>query len=276
MIQLLRDGSRILKAALTASRALRFALLWQLILLLAGALAMPFDHRQILGLNPWIKPMKFELSIIIYLLTIALLLYGLRWHRSAEEGLAFPRTRTVLGWGFAAAMTVENTVIALQSLRGVRSHMNFTSPLNASLFALMGLFIIVNTILVCWLLLLWFRAQVRTPAAVTWGVRLGLLMLLAGSVEGFLIVGHGGHTVGAVDGLPGLPFLNWSRGHGDLRVAHFFALHALQVWPMAGLLLSRARVAQAVKVVCLFAFAAAYTGGVWWMFANAMHGRPLL
>lgn len=276
MTQVMRDGWQLMKAALAASPALRIALVWQVVLLAAGVLAMPFDHRLILGLNPWIKPMKFELSVIIYLLTIALLLYGLRWHRSAKDGRALLRTRSQLGWGFAAAMTVENTVIALQSLRGVRSHMNFTSPLNASLFGLMGLFILVNTAVLAWLLLLWFIAQVRTPAAVTWGVRLGLLMLLAGSWEGGFIVVHGGHTVGAVDGLPGLPFVNWSRGHGDLRVAHFFALHALQVLPLAGLLFSRLRMARSAQVAAVFLFAGAYTGGVWWLFAMAMRGRPLL
>ncbi len=61
-----------------------------------------------------------------------------------------------------------------------------------------------------------------------------------------------------------------------LRVAHFFALHALQVLPLAGLFLSRVRLSQATQVVALFLFAAAYTGGVWWLFASAMHGRPLL
>lgn len=276
MSQAMRDGWNLLNAALRASRALQVALAWQIVLLLSGALAMPFDHRLILGLNPWIKPMKFEISVIIYLLTIALLLYGLRWHRSAEDGRAFPKVRNLLGWGFAAAMTVENTVIALQSFRGVRSHMNYTSALNASLFALMGNFIVVNTVLVAALFALWFLPEVRTPPAVTWGVRLGLLMLLLGSAEGALMVGHGGHTVGAADGLAGLPFLNWSRGHGDLRVAHFFALHALQVLPLAGLLLSRVRMPVRLQVASLFAFAAAYTGGVWWMFAAAMHGRPLL
>lgn len=276
MKQVLSDGWQLLNSSLSASPALRVALVWQVLLLAGSLLAMSFDHRLILGLNPWIKPTKFELSVIIYLLTVALLLYGLRWHRSAADGNAFPRIRSVLGWGFATAMTVENTVIALQSLRGVRSHMNFSTALDASLFGLMGLFIVVNTVLVAGLLLLWFAAQVRTAPAVTWGVRLGLLVLLAGSAEGGLIVQHGAHTVGAADGLPGLPFLNWSRSHGDLRIAHFFALHALQVLPLAGLLFSRILVTRVVQMAAMFVFTVVYAGGVWWLFSNAMHGRPLL
>ena len=259
------------------TRETRGALLgvwWNVVLLVASLAALPFDHRHILGLNPWIKPLKFEISVIVYLLTLALLLTVL-----GQDG-RWSRLRARLGWGFGLSMIVENSVIALQSARGVRSHMNYTSWFNGIAFGVMGGFIALNTVLLAILLVLFVRARLSRPQAELWGIRLGLALLLAGSVEGVLIVASGGHTVGAADGGSGLPFVNWSTSHGDLRVAHFFALHALQLLWAAGWALGRLAERRSLPpwmaTAALTAFAAGYAGGVWLLFAQAMAGRAVL
>ena len=42
------------------------------------------------------------------------------------------------------------------------------------------------------------------------------------------------HNIGGKIGETGLPLLNWSTLNGDLRVAHFFGIHSLQIIPILG------------------------------------------
>ena len=88
----------------------------------------------------------------------------------------------------------------------------------------------------------------------------------------------GGHTVGAPDGGPGMPVTGWSLEHGDLRVAHFVGLHALQVLPLAAWLLHRYATAlsrtAATRLVVIFTVA--YAGLVVLLAAQAQRGLPLL
>jgi hypothetical protein len=236
-------------------------------LLVFGLAALPFDKRTILGLNPWIKPLKFDVSALIYLATIAVLLELLPDRTSG---------RRAIGWIVGLSLIFEDGIISLQSLRGVRSHMNFATREDALLFAAMGVLILINTIAVAWLTALYFKAQAHLAPALLWGVRLGLLVFLAGSAEGVAIVWHMGHTVGAADGGAGLPFLNWSRDHGDLRVPHFLALHALQLLPLMGWAVGRTGWRRGLQVATVSALFTAYAVAVWVLFREAMAGRPLI
>jgi hypothetical protein len=260
----------VLRASIQESRGIALGVWWNVGLLVLSVAALPFDGRRILGLNPWIKPIKFELSVIVFLLTVGVMLWAL------GDGVELARSKAWLAWGFGVAMIVENSVIALQSARGVRSHMNYSTPLDVALFGAMGVFIQLNTIFAGWLLALWMRTNGGLESVVVWGIRLGLLMLLLGSIEGVRMVGNGGHTVGAMDGSAGLPFVNWSTRYGDLRIAHFFALHALQIFPLAGIALAGMRWKESSQIGVLVAFVAVYGAAVWWLFAEAMKGLPLV
>ena len=90
------------------------------------------------------------------------------------------------------------------------------------------------------------------------------------------MVMHGAHTVGAADGSAGLPFVNWSTRYGDMRIAHFFALHALQLFPLAGMALAATRWKDSAQVAVLVGFVVVYCAAVWWLFAEAMKGLPLV
>ena len=229
-------------------------------------IAMPFDSRTVTGLNPWIKPIKFAASIAIYTATIGWLLPHLRDAR---------RAKALIRRGVAIVMPTEMVCIGLQAARGTTSHFNVLSPLDAVVFGLMGLGVAVNTVLLVLMLRLFLTHPGPIARPYLWGIRLGLLLIVVGSLEGALMILRGAHTVGAADGGPGLPLVDWSTRAGDLRIAHALGLHALQAFPLFGWAVST-RVGARVGTPLVFFFAVAWTGVAAWLFAQAMTGRPLL
>jgi hypothetical protein len=234
----------------------------------AMLVAAAFDSRQVLGINPWIKPLKFASSITSYVWTVAWLLGDVR-ARAA---------RRLVSVTVSVAMVVEIAGIALQSARGVRSHFNADTPFDGAIFSLMGGMILLNTLTAAVLLALTLVRPADRPRVYLWGVRLGLLVFLGGSAVGGLMVMRGAHAVGVPDGGPGLPVVNWSTEGGDLRAAHMVGLHALQVLPLLGHALSRARarLSESARLAALIAFAGAYTWVGFVVLQQALGARPLV
>jgi hypothetical protein len=188
-----------------------------------------------------------------------------------------PRTRRRLSGVMAGTMIVEILCIVGQAARGPTSHFNESTPLDGAVFGLMGLAITINTLAVAvaaW----WVRRDVPPDrAGYLMGVRLGLALFVLGSLQGFLIVANGGHSVPGPDGGPGLPFLNWSVDRGDLRVAHFISLHALQALPLLGYLLDRSGgLRVAVRRVTVGAVAVLWLAAMGATLVAARGGLPLL
>ncbi|EOZ96092.1 hypothetical protein A33Q_2685 [Indibacter alkaliphilus LW1] len=179
------------------------------------------DHRELLGLNVWVKPMKFAISIGVFSWTMAWLLRYLPQVKKAK----------IISWVIVVMMSLELSIIALQSGRGVTSHFNVYNFLDLMLFNTMGYAIVMNTLMVAWALLL-FRNVKTLKAGYKLGIQLGMLIFVLASLQGFVMVGQMSHTVGAPDGQEGIFFLNWAKKYGDLRIAHFLGLHALQLLPL--------------------------------------------
>ena len=233
----------------------------------ACILAYPFDSRTILGISPWIKPMKFSISIAIYVWTLA---WYLRYLAARRRTVAF------ISGGVAVSMFVEIACITLQSARGVASHFNVATGLDAVIFSVMGGMIGFNALLILATLILFcFRVE-DLPPTYLWGIRLGFAIFLLACAEGALMVVHGGHTVGAADGGPGLPLVNWSTQHGDLRIAHFAGVHALQILPLAGYWIGQSRLREPAQLAALTALSLLYLGAVADLYWIARLGRAVL
>ncbi|MFF9843120.1 hypothetical protein [Streptomyces sp. NPDC013740] len=246
-----------------------------------------FDDRVLVGAPIWAKPFKFSVSFVAYGLTLA-------WMLSL---LPTARARRV-GWWAGTVLTLasltEMVLITIQVVRGKQSHFNSATPFDAALFQAMGVTVVVLWLAALVIAVLLLRARILDRAT-AWAVRLSSFVALAGAAIGFVMVRPtaeqlaqedpatlGAHSVGVPDGGPGMPLTGWSTAGGDLRIAHFFGMHALQLIPLLLLALSAlasrfARLADdRIRLRLVLVASAAYTAVFALVTWQALRGQPLL
>jgi hypothetical protein len=252
-MQTLRDivGAWYARSPLLAGLALAHLALFALLSVLSLGNAV-----EVMGVNQWVKPMKFAISIALYLGTLA-------WFTPV---FGASRSRRIAYWIIGTTMLLEVVWIVLQGARGVRSHFNESTALDGGMFGAAGAAIALNTLALAWLGVLAFRGWRAERDGYRMGIVLGIALALVGSAVGGQMIGANGHAVGVPDGGAGLPFVNWSRVGGDLRVAHFIGLHALQVLPFIGWRLG-------VRALWVAAVGWAVLTGM--LLSQALAGRPL-
>jgi hypothetical protein len=166
-------------------------------------------------------------------------------------------------------MLYEVAVISWQAANGRLSHFNHTTPLYTALFAFMGVAITVLTIWTGYMGYLFFRQnQFNVPMLYIWGIRIGIIIFVIFSFEGGIMAQRLAHTVGGADGSAGLPLVNWSKRYGDLRIAHFFGMHALQIIPLFSYFIAKTK----TQVIV---FSLGYVALVAALLLRAMAGMPL-
>ena len=231
---------------------------------LVGALVgLTIDPRLITGAPAWLKPAKFASSIMIYTVTLAWIFTLLP---------AWSRLRRVIGWITANTMVLEMAIIGTQAWRGTAI-----------------VFQTFSTVAVA--VALWRQRFENQPLG--WALRLGMTITIAGALTGGLMTRPttaqleaartgermtvaGAHTVGAVDGGPGLIGTGWSTEHGDLRVPHFIGLHAVQALPLLVLLLARAGIGRAQRERLMLIAGPSYAALWVILLIQALRGVPAI
>ncbi len=271
--------SQVMAAARPGASAVRMAgagAAGILALAIPSLLSLLIDDRTLFGESVWHKPLRFDVSLALHLLTLCALL---RCLPSAEQ--ARPSTRRVVGVAVLCSL-LEVLYITLQAARGRASHFNVQTPLETFLYyGVMGpaaILIVGSTFYIGWRL--WRHADASVPEGLRRGGALGLMlgaaatMLVVSALSSGVVDGLG-HWVGGVrSDATGLPISGWSRSGGDLRVPHFFATHLMQALPLVGWLADRADPRHARTWVHLAAAAGLLLVG--WTFWQALHGRALL
>jgi hypothetical protein len=246
-----------------------------------------FDPRVITGAPAWLKPAKFSISVRVYCFTLVWLLGFLKNRDRFVQIVA----RTIV-----FSLVVEMIVIIVQAARGTSSHFNMTTPLNSFLWITMGGFIMVVWVMTLVLTVALIRQPI-SDKALAWSLRLGLIISLLGMATGFFMArptpeqrasAHGkrpqivgAHSIGVPDGGPGLPVLGWSMVGGDMRVAHFVGLHALQLLPFLGWLITRSQRRRAFlndkhRLALVSVAGLAYTGVLILLAWQALRGESVI
>ncbi|KRC47135.1 hypothetical protein ASE16_17495 [Leifsonia sp. Root227] len=192
------------------------------------------DQRQVLGVDTWLKPLKFSLSILLYSVTWAWLIAHLpRFRRLAHSA----------GTVIAVSLIVEQVAIVGAAAVGTTSHFNVSNGVSAAVWGIMAVSITVLYVGTFLTTIAVFFLRLPT-ASTTLAVRAGAAIAIVGMGLAYLMTGPtaaqlhdfqgiaGAHTVGLADGGPGLPLLGWSTVGGDLRIPHFVGMHALQLLPL--------------------------------------------
>lgn len=234
-------------------------------------LAAQIDTRLWLGENIWLKPIKFQLSLTLYLATLAVFA---RWMPERTRASLWFRTFAAI---VCLSILAEMAWIAGAAAFGTGSHFNVATPFMSAIYSLMGLFAVTLTSATLVMgLSVWRNPATGLSPALKLSVVLGLILtfVLTVPVAGYMASTEG-HLVGTPVTDARLWPMGWSREVGDLRIAHFFAAHALHFLPAGGVLATLIlppRGAYAAVIAGTLAFVA-FTGFTFW---QALNGLPLI
>jgi hypothetical protein len=233
--------------------------------------ALWLDDRTYQATPIWLKPLKFEISLFLYVATLA---YFARWIPDATRaGLPFRAFTTVV----IACILAEMAWIGAASALGTGSHFNVATPVWAVLYPIMGIVAITLTsACLVWGLLIWRNGTTGLAAPLHLSIALGLVLTFVLTVIAASVLAQGtGHFVGtALPGDPRVPILGWSRTVGDLRVAHFLATHALQGLPLVGLVAAYLLPPEPGRWL-VWLSGGAYAALTFGLMAQALAGRPV-
>jgi hypothetical protein len=233
--------------------------------------AAVLDMRLFQGINVWIKPLKFHIALVIYFITLAIF-----------ARFTSPEIKQKSWWkwherAIVIAVVLEMVWINGAASLGTGSHFNISNQIWAVMYSLMGLAAVLltsATTSLAWAIHHYPKGNLAPAIRVglVWGLglTLPLTLITAGTLSGM-----GSHWIGgSLSDTAGLWLMGWSRDGGDLRVAHFFATHAMHVIPLTaiGLAMIFGRNIQIPVLVIALAYVCFVIG----TFIQALMGYPFI
>lgn len=201
----------------------------------------------------WIKPFKFSISISIFLITY---IWMIQFTNDLDN--FFSKVNLIFTIGFF----LETLGILIQVFKNTGSHFNISSTLNKIIFTSMGIVITIITISYFFTGYKIFKkgtGLISRDNAIIYSVIISTIAMFSGFImtstptekqkqiilNGSIPETFGSHSVGGEDddtNSKRLTFVGWRLDIGDLRVAHFFGIHSMQIIPLFEFILRRRKI----------------------------------
>lgn len=181
-----------------------------------------FTSTQVFNVNAWYKPFKFAFSTFLFA-------WAMAWycHYLTDFNIK------LFNWSVIILLGFEIIYIAFQANKGQLSHYNISTPVYAALYSMMAIAATLVTLYTAYVGILFFINKFPDlPNYYLWAIRLGIIIFVIFSFEGFAMGSRLNHSVGALNDNSNWFIVGWSKTVGDLRVSHFIGMHALQILPL--------------------------------------------
>ena len=217
------------------------------------------SNTQVYGVNAWFKPLKFAFSTVLFAWAMGWFCYYL------------PNFQIKLfNWTVIILLGFEIFYIAFQAARGQLSHFNLSTSVYATLYSLMAIAATIVTLYTAYVGILFFKQDFpNLPVYYVWSIRFGILFFVLFALEGFAMGSRLNHSVGALNDNSNWFIVGWSKTVGDLRVAHFIGMHALQILPILSFYVFK-NTKITIGISILYGLLAIVT------FVQALQGKPLM
>lgn len=214
--------------------------------------------------GPWEGPVTWR-KPILFGISGGLTAISLGW---AWSKLGWRRADAWLARLTAGALAIEVALIDLQRWRGVASHFNRQTPLDSSLYDLMGGLILFVTAVIVDLTVRWCRTRPPVAADMLLAARAGLVLLVVSCLLGIWAGAYG--DMQAAAGRP--PEIIGAAG--VVKFPHGVVIHAIQVLPFLAWAARRARLGDRTRML-LVALATLASGLLLaYALAQTLAGRP--
>jgi hypothetical protein len=263
---------------------LRILLFISIFCLFFSTIGLIIDDR-VLNYSPlWLKPFKFAVSSIIYAISLIYLTSLIPKQRFLKLA------NIITSYG----LIVELIIIYLQAYRGRMSHFNFLTLEDMILFQIMAFAIVAVWISLIIYMIGFFKLDAKDDVLIP-SIRVGLIITFLSMCMAFTMTQPskediqkaeqnkgpiglvmGSHSVGETDETKRLPLTSWARTGGDLRIAHFVGLHALQILPFFGFLFRRLNLSYTSGKWIVYAIGFFYLGLTLFSLIQALNGISII